>query len=147
MSGKILTGTASWADPGFVEHWYPPKLPASQQLAWYARHFRLVEVNSTFYRIPEAQIVRRWCDQTPKDFIFDVKLHRLLSRHSTKLQMLPPELRPKATTEKNRVQVTAKLEKAVISKILRGIEPLEEEGKLGFLLLQTSPEFSPRKHQ
>lgn len=147
MSGRILTGTASWADPGFVAHWYPPKLPASQQLAWYARHFRLVEVNSTFYRIPEARTVRRWCEQTPDDFVFDVKLHRLLSRHSTKPQMLPPELRSKATTQKGRVQLTPRLERAVVARILHGIEPLKEAGKLGFLLLQTSPEFSPKKHQ
>src|SRR2546423_2077145 len=147
MPGKILTGTASWADPGFVEHWYPPKLPASQQLAWYAKHFRLVEVNSTFYRIPEAKNARRWCEQTPDGFVFDVKLHRLLSRHSTKLQMLSPELRSKATTEKDRVQVTPKLERAVVSRILQGIEPLKEAGKLGILLLQTSPGFSPRKHE
>lgn len=145
--GRILTGTASWADPEFVKYWYPPKLPAAQQLGWYARHFPMVEVNSTFYRIPEAKITTRWAKETPAGFLFDVKLHRLLSRHSTKLQMLPPDLRGKAKTEKERVQLTAKLEKAVIEKIEQGLEPLREAGKLGFLLLQTSPEFSPRKHQ
>jgi uncharacterized protein YecE (DUF72 family) len=145
--GRILTGTASWADPEFVKHWYPPKLPASQQLAWYARHFRLVEVNSTFYRIPDARITRRWADQTPDHFLFDVKLHRFLSRHSTKLQMLPPELRAKAATEKDRVQMSSRLERAVAERILKGIEPLRETNKLGFLLLQTSPEFSPRQHR
>src|SRR5438132_3404363 len=34
--GKILVGTASWSDPGFVKDWYPPKLPARERLAWYA---------------------------------------------------------------------------------------------------------------
>src|SRR2546421_3805540 len=82
MEGKILTGTASWTDPGFIAEWYPPKLPASQRLRWYAEHFNLVEVNSTFYRIPDARIVQNWCDQTPQGFVFDIKLYRLLSRHS-----------------------------------------------------------------
>jgi len=49
VSGKILVGTASWSDPGFVERWYPKKLPAGDRLPWYAQHFDLVEVNSTFY--------------------------------------------------------------------------------------------------
>src|SRR3954463_4036873 len=144
--GRILTGTASWADPEFVKHWYPPRLPVAQQLPWYAKHFELVEVNSTFYRIPDAKITKRWAKETPPGFLFDVKLHRFLSRHSTKLQMLPPDLRSRATTEKGRVQMTPKLESAVVQKFLQGIEPLREAGKLGFLLLQTSPEFSPRKH-
>ena len=55
MSGKILIGTASWSDPGFVERWYPKKMPAGDRLSWYAQHFDLVEVNSTFYSAPEAR--------------------------------------------------------------------------------------------
>ena len=37
---KILIGTASWSDPGFVEHWYPKKMPAGDRLTWYAQHFQ-----------------------------------------------------------------------------------------------------------
>ena len=81
MPGKILTGTASWTDPGFVAHWYPPDLAAKDRLRWYADHFNLVEVNSTFFRVPDPTAVRSWCEQTPPGFIFDVKLHRFLSRH------------------------------------------------------------------
>src|SRR5712671_1925078 len=146
MPGKILTGTASWTDPGFVAEWYPAKLPAPERLRWYAEHFNLVEVNSTFYRIPEAKVVRSWCEQTPSGFIFDVKLHRLLSRHSTKPELLPPALRPRARAGRGRVELTSALEKAVAQRFLRGIEPLRDQGKLGALLLQLSPEFSPRRH-
>jgi uncharacterized protein YecE (DUF72 family) len=147
MPGKILTGTASWTDPGFVAEWYPAKLPASERLRWYAEHFNLVEVNSTFYRIPEARIVRTWCEQTPEGFVFDVKLHRLLSRHSTRPELLPPEIRPKAGTTRGRVELTPRLERLVIKRFLRGIEPMEQSGKLGALLLQLSPGFSPRNHR
>src|SRR2546421_10560345 len=49
--GRILVGTASWTDPGFVADWDPAKLPARQRLPWYAEHFNLVEVNSSFYAI------------------------------------------------------------------------------------------------
>jgi uncharacterized protein YecE (DUF72 family) len=147
MGGKILTGTASWSDPGFVADWYPAGLPASRQLAWYAEHFNLVEVNSTFYRIPDARSVQRWCEQTPHGFKFDVKLHRSLSHHSTKPEMLPPKLRAKTSAGKGRVKISHALEKALAKEFLRGIEPLLEEGKLGALLLQLSPEFGPRRHE
>src|SRR5205823_5388732 len=64
---RILIGTASWADPGFVADWYPPKLPAKERLPWYAQHFKLVEVNSSFYAVPPAARVAKWCEQTPGD--------------------------------------------------------------------------------
>ena len=70
--GRILVGTASWSDPGFVADWYPKKLPAAERLGWYADHFRLVEVNSSFYAVPPAATVAAWCRQTPDDFVFDV---------------------------------------------------------------------------
>src|SRR4026207_1836382 len=88
-SSRILVGTASWSDPGFVERWYPPRLPAGERLSWYARQFEMVEVNSTFYAVPERRLVERWCRSTPDDFTFDVKLHKLLSRHSATLKSLP----------------------------------------------------------
>ena len=91
-TGRILVGTASWSDPGFVERWYPKKMPAGERLGWYAQHFELVEVNSTFYSVPEPRMVERWCAATPDDFMFDVKLHQLFSFHSTPAKLLPPEL-------------------------------------------------------
>ena len=145
--GKILTGTASWSDPGFVQAWYPSDLPPAYRLRWYAEHFNLVEVNSTFYRVPEPKPLKRWCDDTPPGFVFDVKLHRFLSRHSTPLELLPPALRTNAEVKGKRVMVTPQLEKQVAQAFLRGIEPLKRAGKLGALLLQLSPAFSPRKHK
>ena len=89
----IVVGTSSWADPGFVEKWYPTGLPARDRLGWYAERFEGVEVNSTFYAIPGRATVERWVAVTPAGFTFDVKLHRLLSRHAAPLESLPPGLR------------------------------------------------------
>ena len=145
---KILVGTASWSDPGFVEHWYPKKMPAGERLAWYAQHFELVEVNSSFYSVPDPRLAARWCQSTPDDFVFDVKLHQLLSRHSTNLKLLPPALQKKAESDaKGRVKLTPKLEAAMIEELHRPLEILRANRKLGALLLQLSPGFSPRKHQ
>ncbi|MEY2539346.1 MAG: hypothetical protein QOG67_3086 [Verrucomicrobiota bacterium] len=147
-SGKILVGTASWADPGFVEHWYPKGMRAGDRLAWYAHHFEMVEVNSTFYAVPDQRMVERWCAQTPDAFIFDVKLHQLLSRHSTPAKLLPPELQRAAQTdEKGRVKLSPEIEEAVTDRFLRSVNVLRSNGKLGALLLQLSPSFSPNKNR
>jgi uncharacterized protein YecE (DUF72 family) len=143
--GRILVGTASWSDPGFVADWYPKKLPAAERLGWYADYFRLVEVNSTFYAVPPANTLAGWCRQTPDDFVFDVKLHRLLSRHSTPVAMLPRGLRPLAGGTDKAV-LTPKLEAALVEVILESVEPMVAAGKLGALLLQLSPAFGPKKH-
>jgi uncharacterized protein YecE (DUF72 family) len=142
---RIVVGTSSWADPGFVEEWYPDDLSARERLPWYAQHFEAVEVNSTFYAVPAESTVRRWAEQTPDGFTFDVKLHRLLSRHSAGLDSLPPDLRDgAATTSRGRVQLDDKLQDALADRTLEAVEPLG--GKLGAFLLQLSPGFAPRGH-
>ena len=47
MGGRLVIGRSSWADPGFVEEWYPKGLAAHDRLAWYAGRFDAVEVNAT----------------------------------------------------------------------------------------------------
>ena len=147
MAGRILVGTSSWADPGFIKDWYPAGMPAAQRLPWYAERFEGVELNSSFYAVPERPTVRRWCEVTPASFTFDVKLHRLLSRHAAPLDSLPPELRDGArTTARGRVELTPELERALAEFTLAAIEPLERDGRLGALLLQLTPAFSPKRN-
>ncbi len=145
---RILVGTASWSDPGFVQHWYPRKMAAGDRLAWYSQHFEMVEVNSTFYSVPDTRMAGRWCEQTPPGFIFNVKLHQLLSRHSTDRKMLPPTLQEEAQVDsKGRVKLTPEIEASMIEEIRRPIDVLQAAGKLGSLLLQLSPGFSPKMHK
>jgi uncharacterized protein YecE (DUF72 family) len=141
----IVVGTSSWADPGFVEEWYPPGLPARERLPWYAEHFDAVEVNSTFYAVPARSTVARWADVTPDGFTFDVKLHRVLSRHSAPPDSLPRDLRKRAkTTERGRVKLDKRLCDALCDATLEAVEPLVEARKLATFLLQLSPAFRPR---
>ena len=144
----IRIGTSNWADPEFVRDWYPPKLPAPERLGWYAQHFDYVEVNSTFYAIPVKKVVNRWDSETPSSFLFDVKLHGLLSRHAVKATSLPPDIRRDAeTNHRGNLILTPELEAVVAERILAEVGPLREAGKLGAFLLQLSPSFSPHRHE
>src|SRR5919202_1012289 len=117
---RILVGTSSWADPGFVADWYPPKLPARDRLPFYAERFEAVEVNSTHYAVPDAETVGRWAQVTPERFVFDVKVHRLLSRHAAEPDSLPPDLRELAPVNaRGRVELTDELE-----RLLDELEPV-----------------------
>jgi uncharacterized protein YecE (DUF72 family) len=147
MDGRIVVGTSSWADPGFIAEWYPAGLPAGERLPWYAERFEAVEVNATWYALPAEHTTAHWDEQTPDGFTFDIKLHRLLSRHGGRVDSLPPDLREEAEfASRGRVRLTPRLEAALIERTLEGIEPLARAGKLGAFLLQLSPSFEPRKH-
>ena len=123
-------------------------MPAGERLGWYAQHFELIEVNSTFYSVPEPRMVERWCATTPDDFTFDVKLHQLFSFHSTPAKLLPPDLQRRAETDaKGKVKSKPELQEALLKTFLHPISMIRSAGKLGVLLLQLSPAFSPRKHQ
>jgi uncharacterized protein YecE (DUF72 family) len=148
MAGRILVGTSSWADPGFVKEWYPPKMAARERLPWYAQRFGYVELNSSFYAVPDRTNVHKWVEDTPDDFVFDVKVHRLLSRHSAPLDSLPPDLRDEVQTNpRGRVRLTAELETALAERLVEETAPLAGAGKLGGFLVQLTPAFSPRRHR
>jgi uncharacterized protein YecE (DUF72 family) len=143
-----MVGTSSWADPGFVKEWYPPKMPARERLPWYAERFELVELNSSFYAVPDRTTVHKWVEDTPERFVVDVKVHRLLSRHSAPLDSLPPELRDEAeTTGRGRVRLSPELETALARRLVEETAPLAEAGKLGAYLLQLTPAFGPGRHE
>lgn len=121
---------------------------ARERLGWYAQHFEIVEVNSTFYSVPDLRMTERWCAATPNGFIFDVKLHQLFSFHSTAAKLLPPELQQHAKTDaKGKVEPSPALKEGLLEICLRSMSILRSEGKLGAFLLQLSPAFSPRMHK
>jgi uncharacterized protein YecE (DUF72 family) len=148
MAGRILVGTSSWADPGFVKEWYPQKMAARERLPWYAERFEYVELNSSFYAVPDRSTVHKWVEETPDGFVFDVKAHRLLSRHSAPVESLPPELRDDAeTTGRGRVTLTPELETALARRLVEETAPLAEAAKLGAYLVQLTPAFGPGRHE
>lgn len=145
---SIVVGTSSWADPGFVEYWYPKGLPAKERLSFYAERFDAVELNSSFYAIPATSTVEGWAKQTRDDFRFDVKLHRLLSRHASQPKELPKDLRDEVeTNERGRVLLDDALQDEMVRRTAEAMKPLADVGKLGGYLLQLTPAFDPRHNE
>jgi uncharacterized protein YecE (DUF72 family) len=135
---EIRIGTCSWADEALSKHWYPKGLPAGERLAHYALHFDTVEVDSTYYRLPGEEMVRRWAERTPDDFVMHVKAFGLMTRHPVKVEALPPDLRDDAPTDdKGRVERPSReFRGEVFRRFLDALEPLRSTGKLGGILFQ-----------
>ena len=76
--GKVLVGTCNWAD--FTE-WYPRGVKPTERIRYYAQHFPVVEIDSTFYHLMPRRNFEGWAEKTPEGFVFDVKAYRTLTRH------------------------------------------------------------------
>jgi uncharacterized protein YecE (DUF72 family) len=76
---QIWIGTSGYSYPDWVGGFYPVGIRPGRLLAHYCRHFPLVELNFTFYRLPTAAMLARLVEQTPEGFQFIVKLPRTLS--------------------------------------------------------------------
>jgi uncharacterized protein YecE (DUF72 family) len=135
---ELRIGTCSWADEALSKHWYPKGVAAGERLAYYAQHFDTVEVDSTYYRLPDEPMVQRWAERTPDDFVMHVKAFGLMTRHPVKLEALPPDLRDAAPTDdKGRVERPSReFRGEVFRRFLEALKPLRSAGKLGGILFQ-----------
>ena len=142
----VRIGTCSWADDALVKHWYPKGVTAKERLAWYAQHFSTVEVDSTFYRVPDEGMVQGWADRTPDGFVMHVKAFGLMTRHPVRLEQLPPDLREGMPLDhRGRVdRPPRELRALVFRAFLVALEPLRQAGKLGGVLFQLPPYVVPR---
>ena len=61
----------------YYNHWkglfYPATLPKKEWLTYYAEHFKCVEINNTFYKMPDEKTLKDWYDITPANFVFSLK--------------------------------------------------------------------------
>jgi uncharacterized protein YecE (DUF72 family) len=85
LAAGIHIGTSGW----HYKHWrgpfYPEDLPAAKFLRFYAERFRTVEINNTFYRLPQSSALLTWQQTVPPDFTFAVKASRFIT-HNKKLK-------------------------------------------------------------
>lgn len=82
---RTWVGTSGFQYPEWKGKFYPEDMSASKMLTFYAQEFRSTEVNYTFRSIPSEKTIKRWCDETPKDFRFSLKAPQRVT-HFAKLK-------------------------------------------------------------
>jgi uncharacterized protein YecE (DUF72 family) len=88
----LLIGTSGFDYPHWRGRFYPASVRGGDRLAYYAAHFRAVELNVTFYRMPAESAFRRWAAAAPEGFVFAVKASRYLT-HVRRLREPEPAVR------------------------------------------------------
>jgi uncharacterized protein YecE (DUF72 family) len=76
---QILAGTSGYSYKEWCGTFYPPKLAAAKMLAYYATKLPVVEINNTFYRLPQPKLLESWREQVPPDFRFVIKASRRIT--------------------------------------------------------------------
>ena len=88
---NIKIGCTGWSYQGWSGIFYPRNLKSSDWLKYYSQIFEITEINSTFYRIPSQEIVRRWNTDTPKHFRFTAKFPSTIT-HEKRLDRVNSEI-------------------------------------------------------
>jgi uncharacterized protein YecE (DUF72 family) len=89
--GEARVGCSGWQYRHWRGKFYPPDLPLSRWFDHYVSVFDTVEINNSFYRLPEAITFARWAERAPRGFLFAVKASRYLT-HMKKLKDPEPAL-------------------------------------------------------
>jgi len=147
---RIRVGICAWADQALIEsgRFYPRKsMTADARLRYYAGVFDTVEVNSSYYAIPDIRNTLRWVERTPADFVFHVKAYSLLTGHHPKAGSVPAELQallPRSPGRTRRGELDASnfppeaLDRA-FHLFRTAVQPIADAGKLGYVLFQLAP--------
>ena len=151
---ELRIGTSGWNYPSGRGTWngvfypLPGDRPAGfDELTFYADRFDTVEVNSTFYGQPRAEVSRSWVQRTPASFAFSVKLYQKFTHPEMFKQSLTRGLPglfdgPESTAgDAGLLARLAALNQVDIDVFKRGIDPLAESGRLGALLAQFPASF------
>ena len=113
---NFYVGTSGYSYQEWKGLFYPQKLPAKQMLHFYSEHFRTVEINYTFRRLPTASVLETWAAEVPADFKFVLKASQRIT-HKQRLKDADDS----------------------VSYLLKVAEALKE--RLGPLLFQLPPTF------
>jgi uncharacterized protein YecE (DUF72 family) len=76
---NVYCGTIGWSYSFWKGPFYPAKLPSPKFLQFYASQFNTVEVDNTFYRIPNPETMLNWKQQTPDNFVFSLKFPNIIT--------------------------------------------------------------------
>ena len=122
-------------------------MSAEARLRHYASVFDVVEMNSSYYAIPDIRNTQRWVDRTPAGFVFHVKAYSLLTGHHPRAETVPADLTALLPTSPRRtrrgeIDATSFSPEAVdraFHLFRTAVRPIAEAGKLGYVLFQFAP--------
>lgn len=146
--GNVRVGLCSWSDPSLIKSkaFYPRGTGTPEgRLRFYAQNFPVVEVDSSFYAMPDPANSVRWVERTPANFRFNIKAFRLLTGHQTPPQVFPPDiaaaLPPRKPGKRNHyyADLPADIVDEVWRRFILAIAPLKEAGKLLAVHFQFAP--------
>ena len=146
--GEVRIGTSGWSYPSGKGKWNGLFYPATRskragtdqfdELRFYAEHFDTVEVNTTFYGQPRADITRGWAARTPPGFDFSLKLYQKFTHPK---MFKEAALKSAPGSEGTLLDLLAQVTQADIDDFRAGIDPLASAAKIGALLAQFPPSF------
>jgi uncharacterized protein YecE (DUF72 family) len=79
---RVRIGTSGFSYKEWKGSFYPEDIPASEMLRFYAGRFSTVEINNTFYRMPQASVLAGWAEQVPDGFTFSLKASQRITHRS-----------------------------------------------------------------
>jgi len=146
--GEVRVGTSGWNYPSGKGTWnglFYPKARSKRagtdrfdELRFYADHFNTVEVNTTFYGQPRAEVTLGWAQRTPAGFDFSLKLYQKFTHPK---MFREAALKAAPGSEGALLDSLAQVTQSDIDEFRRGIDPLAAAGKVGALLAQFPPSF------
>ena len=86
---RIRIGTCSFADEALTKWFYLAAFRRASAFPTTPRRFDTVEIDSTYYHLPEEATTGGWADRTPDDFVFHIKAFGVMTRHPVRVQQLP----------------------------------------------------------
>jgi uncharacterized protein YecE (DUF72 family) len=147
----IRAGTCSWTDKTLINsgEFYPKETStAESRLRYYADHFDTVEVDSTYYAIPNIRNVYLWVERTPDNFTFHIKVYGALTGHGIDPKTLPKDilnlLPVKDKSAKYIYIKESSILKTIAERFIETLYPLAKAGKLGVIVFQFPPWFQYR---
>jgi uncharacterized protein YecE (DUF72 family) len=154
--GTIRVGTCSWTDPTLLSsrRFYPDSARSAEaRLQYYASQFNIVEVDSSYYAMPNERNSYLWAERTPDDFVFDFKAFRIFTQHPTPVNSLPKNVRDELNSELQRKgnlyyrDLPPELTDGLWQRFESSLLPVDTVGKLGIVLFQFPPWFYPGSQQ
>jgi uncharacterized protein YecE (DUF72 family) len=146
--GELRIGTSGWNYPSGPGRWNGVFYPATRskragtkdfdELRFYAEHFNTVEVNSTFYGQPRAEVTRAWVGRTPRSFEFSMKLYQKFTHPK---MFKEQALKAAPHSEGALLDLLSQVTQSDIDDYRAGIEPLASKGRIGALLAQFPASF------